>query len=64
MTNFIFVISREESMREILTVREREETRKKELRFEIDSAKRRLYNVIESNAASEKKLFDIWYMQG
>lgn len=47
-------------MREMLTVREQEETRKKELRSEIDSAEHRLHDVIESNAASEKKLFDIW----
>lgn len=49
----------EESMREMLNVREREETRKKVLQSEIDSAERRLYNVIEFNATSEKKLFDI-----
>ncbi|TGZ51487.1 uncharacterized protein [Temnothorax longispinosus] len=50
---------REESMREMLIVREREEARKELLRSEIDSAERRLHDVIESNATSEKKLFDI-----
>lgn len=47
-------------MREMLIVRKREEIRKKMLRSEIDSAERRLHDVIESNTASEKKLFDIW----
>lgn len=47
-------------MREMLNVGEREETQKKILQSEIDSAERRLYNIIEFNAASEKKLFDIW----
>ncbi|KYQ59543.1 hypothetical protein ALC60_01528 [Trachymyrmex zeteki] len=49
----------EESMREMMNVREREETRWKILQSEIDSTERRLYNVTEFNATSEKKLFDI-----
>lgn len=47
-------------MREMLIVREREEARKETLRSEIDSAGLRLHDVVESNAMSEKKLFDIW----
>lgn len=47
-------------MREMLIVREREEVRKEILRSEIDSAKRSLHDATESNAISEKKLFDIW----
>lgn len=57
LTNFIY---REESMREMMNVREREETRRKILQSEIDSAERRLHNITEFNATSEKKLFDIW----
>ncbi|KYM87833.1 hypothetical protein ALC53_03268 [Atta colombica] len=49
----------EESMREMMNVREREETRRKILQSEIDSAERRLHNITEFNATSEKKLFDI-----
>ncbi|XP_011871499.1 PREDICTED: uncharacterized protein LOC105564030 [Vollenhovia emeryi] len=48
----------EQSMREMLIVREREEARKVVLRSEIDSAERRLHDVVESNATSEKMLFD------
>lgn len=47
-------------MREMLIVREREEARKEMLRSEIDSAECRLHDVVQSNAMSEKKLFDIW----
>jgi len=47
-------------MQEMFNIREREEKQKKMLQSEIDSAERRLYNVMEFNAASEKKLFDIW----
>ncbi|KYM98275.1 hypothetical protein ALC62_10978, partial [Cyphomyrmex costatus] len=49
----------EESMREMINIKEREETQKKILQSEIDLAERRLYNITEFNAASEKKLFDI-----
>jgi len=47
-------------MRQMLIVGEQEETRRKSLESEIDSAKRRLYDIIEFNAVAEKKLFDIW----
>lgn len=60
ITNFIFAICREESTREMLNVREQEETRKKILQCEINLAEQRLRNVIEFNAASEKKFFDTW----
>jgi len=47
-------------MQEMFNIREREEKQKKMLQSEIDSAERRLYSVMEFNAASEKKLFDTW----
>lgn len=47
-------------MQEMLIIRDREEARKEMLRSEVHLAERRLYDVIESNSVSEKKLFDIW----
>ncbi|KAL6428103.1 hypothetical protein ACFW04_008465 [Cataglyphis niger] len=49
----------EESMQKMLIIGEQEETRKKLLESEIDLAKRRLHDVIEFNAITEKKLFDM-----
>ncbi|XP_029666311.1 dynein regulatory complex protein 10-like isoform X1 [Formica exsecta] len=49
----------EESMQKMLTVAEQEETRKKLLESKIDSAKRRLHGVMEFNAVTEKKFFDV-----
>ncbi|XP_036145302.1 uncharacterized protein LOC105828955 isoform X2 [Monomorium pharaonis] len=49
----------EESTREMLIVKKREETRKKVLQSEIDLTKRKLQDIIEFNAEAEKKLFDI-----
>lgn len=50
----------EESMRKMLIVAEKEETRKKSLQSEIDSTKCKLHDVIEFNAEAERKLFDVW----
>lgn len=47
-------------MRQMSIVREQEETRRKSLESEIDSAKRRLYDIMKFNAVTEKKLFFIW----
>lgn len=47
-------------MQKMLIVGEQEETRKKLLESEIDLAKRRLHDVMEFNAVTEKKLFDMW----
>lgn len=47
-------------MRKMLIVAEEEETRKKSLQSEIDSAKCKLHDVMEFNAEAERKLFDIW----
>lgn len=47
-------------MQKMLTVAEQEETRKKLLESKIDSAKRRLHGVMEFNAVTEKKFFDVW----
>lgn len=47
-------------MQKMLTVGEQEEIRKKLLESEIDLAKRRLHDVIEFNAITEKKFFNMW----
>lgn len=47
-------------MQKMLIVGEQKETQKKLLESEIDSAKRRLHDIMEFNAVAEKKLFDIW----
>ncbi|CAL1683440.1 unnamed protein product [Lasius platythorax] len=49
----------EESMQKMLIVGEEEEARKKSLQSEIDSAKCKLYGVMEFNAVAERKLFDV-----
>ncbi|XP_014484340.1 PREDICTED: IQ domain-containing protein D-like [Dinoponera quadriceps] len=48
----------EDSMLTILNVREQGEARKKLLQSEIDSAERRLHNIMEFNATTEKILLD------
>lgn len=47
-------------MQKMLIVGEEEEARKKSLQSEIDSAKCKLYGVMEFNAVAERKLFDVW----
>ncbi|KAL0118221.1 hypothetical protein PUN28_009104 [Cardiocondyla obscurior] len=49
----------EESMQKMKIVGEEKEMQKKILQSEIDSAKHRLHDVVKSNAASEKTLFDM-----
>lgn len=47
-------------MQKMLIVKEQKEVRKKQLQSEIESAKHKLHGVMEFNAATEKKLFDVW----
>ncbi|XP_029173447.1 dynein regulatory complex protein 10-like [Nylanderia fulva] len=49
----------EESLQKMLIVAEEEEMRMKSSQAEIDSAKCKLYDVMEFNAEAERKLFDV-----
>lgn len=46
----------------MLNKREQQEARKKQLLSEINTAERKLRDVIEFNATTEKELYEMWYM--